>query len=70
MMLDKDTQYLAILEQLKHLVKQFKAKLLLHTLISTFSWLAIFLAIAFYLNLSVSFLFIAFFSVILLIYLL
>ena len=63
MMLDKQSDNQVIIKQLNLLVKQFKIKLLLHTLINVFPWLAVLLVIGFYFKLSVPFLVITFFLV-------
>ena len=53
-MIDKSNEYSAVIKQLNRLVKYFKIKLLLHTLIHLFPWLALFLVIGFHFKLTLS----------------
>ncbi len=55
MMVDNNSQHSAILSQLNLLVKQFKVKLLWHSLVTLFPWLLLLLVIGFDVNLPISF---------------
>ena len=66
-MIDNSHEPLAVLKQLNLLVKQFKTKLLVHTLINLFPWLTVFVVLGFYFNLTLSLLLIIIFVVVLLV---
>lgn len=63
-MINKNNEHSAVLTQLNLIAKQFKTKMLQHTLVKAFPWLAIFVVMGFYFNLTMSLLLITLFVVI------